>query len=138
VIGLDTNVVVRYLAQDDAKQSAVASRFIEKTLTTENPGFIACVTLCEIAWVLAESYGAARNRIREVIEKLLTSKQLVVESADLAWRALKAWDESTADFSDALIGEVARSQGAAKTVSFDKDAAKLQSFELLVGSDAAQ
>lgn len=132
MIGLDTNVVVRYLAQDDAKQSAIASRFIEKTLTSENRGFIACVTLCEIAWVLAESYGAERKRIREVLEKLLTSKQLAVESADLVWRALKAWDDSAADFSDAMIGELARSQGAEKTVTFDKDAAKLHSFELLV------
>jgi predicted nucleic-acid-binding protein len=131
VIGLDTNVVVRYLAQDDARQSPLATRFVESTLSPENPGFIACVTLCEIAWVLAESYGAGRTRIREVIEKLLTTKQLVVESADLVWKALKAWDGTGADFSDALIGEIARAHGSTKVVTFDKSAAKLESFELL-------
>jgi predicted nucleic-acid-binding protein len=131
LIGLDTNVVVRYLAQDDARPSAVATRFIEGTLTPENPGFIACVTLCEIAWVLAESYGAGRARVREVIEKLLTTKQLMVESADLVWKALKAWDGTSADFSDALIGEIARAHGGGKVVTFDKSAAKLEFFELL-------
>lgn len=131
MIGLDTNVVVRYLAQDDARQSPLATRFVESTLSPENPGFIACVTLCEIAWVLAESYGAGRTRIREVIEKLLTTKQLVVESADLVWKALKAWDGTGADFSDALIGEIARAHGSTKVVTFDKSAAKLESFELL-------
>jgi predicted nucleic-acid-binding protein len=131
MIALDTNVVVRYLAQDDPKQSAVATRFIEGTLTQENPGFVACVTLCEIAWVLAESYGAGRERVRQVIEGLLTAKQLFVESADLVWKALKALDETAADFSDALIGEIARFHGSEKVVTFDKAAAKLSAFELL-------
>jgi predicted nucleic-acid-binding protein len=131
VIGLDTDVVVRYLAQDDPKQSALATRFIEGTLTQENPGFVACVTLCEIAWVLAECYGAGRQRVREVIEKLLTTKQLVVESADLVSKALRAWDDTAADFSDALIGEIARSHGGERVVTFDKAAAKLETFELL-------
>ncbi len=131
MIGLDTNVVVRYLAQDDARQSAAATRFVESTLTPENPGFIACVTLCEIAWVLAESYDEGRARIREVIEKLLTTKQLVIESADLVWKALKAWDGTSADFSDALIGEIVRARGGGKVVTFDRSAAKLELFELL-------
>jgi predicted nucleic-acid-binding protein len=130
VIGLDTNVVVRYLAQDDARQSAVATRFIEGRLTPDNPGFIACVTLCEIAWVLAEAYGADRRRIRQVIEQLLATKQIVVEAADTVWKALRAWSDS-GDFSDALIGEIALAHGSQKTVTFDKAAAKLQAFELL-------
>ena len=131
MIGLDTNVVVRYLAQDDPKQSAIAARFIEQSLTAENPGFITCVTLCEIAWVLVEAYGSSRDAVHEVIEKLLTTKQLVVESADVVWKALKRLDGTSADFADALIGEISRSQGASKIVTFDRAAAKLDGFELL-------
>lgn len=132
MIGLDTNVVVRYLAQDDARQSAVATRFIETSLSPQTPGFIAAVTLCEIAWVLADAYGADRERIREVIEKLLTTKQLVVEDADLVWKAMRTWEGASAGFSDALIGEIALARGSDRVVTFDKSAAKLETFELLV------
>jgi predicted nucleic-acid-binding protein len=131
VIGLDTNVVIRYLAQDDARQSAAATRLFEKTLSPENPGFLSLVTVCEIAWVLAESYGTDREGIREVIAGLLGSKQVRVQSAELVWKALRAWQGSGAGFSDALIGEIALAEGAGKTLTFDKAASRLGSFALL-------
>jgi predicted nucleic-acid-binding protein len=131
VIGLDTNVVIRYLTQDDPRQSAAATRLFENTLSVENPGFVSVITLCEICWVLAESYGADRERIRAVIEGLLGSKQVLVESSELVWKALRAWQGSAAAFSDALIGEVAAAQGADHVATFDKAAAKLARFRLL-------
>lgn len=131
MIGLDTNVVVRYLVQDDPKQAALATRLIERSLSQDNPGFITTVTLCEIAWVLAGCYAADRPRIRAVIEALLATKQLKIESADLVWKALKAWGASSADFSDALIGQIVIAHSGSKTVTFDRAAAKLQGFELL-------
>jgi predicted nucleic-acid-binding protein len=60
VIGLDTNVIVRYLAQDDARQAAVATRLIEGSLTAEARGFISIVTLAEVVWVMASNYRATR------------------------------------------------------------------------------
>ena len=131
MIALDTNVVVRYIAQDEPRQSALATRLLEKVLTAENPGFIPLVTLCEIAWVLEECYAADRARVRKVVEELLRTRQLEVESAELVWKALRAWQGSSADLSDAIIGQVALARGAAKVVTFDKAAAKLPSFELL-------
>lgn len=131
MIALDTNVVVRYIAQDDARQSAAATRLMEKSLDAENPGFISLVTLCEVAWVLEDCYDASRDRIRQVVEGLLGTKQLQVESPELVWKALRAWQASTADLSDAIIGESGLAYGASKTVTFDKSAAKLPSFELL-------
>ncbi len=131
MIGLDTNVVVRYLVQDDPKQSAIATRFMERTLSADHPGFVAAVTLCEIAWVLAECYAADRKRIREVVEGLLASKQIVIEGADLVWKALRAWEGVPADFSDSLIGQIAIAQGGEKTVTFDRAAARLDAFQLL-------
>ena len=132
MIGLDTNVIVRYVTQDDPRQSAAATRLFEKTLSAEHPGFVSAITLCEICWVLAESYGADRERIRAVLEGLLGSKQVVVESSELAWRALRAWQGSTADFSDALIGEIAAANGEDQVATFDKAAAKLPRFRLLI------
>jgi len=131
VVGLDTNVVVRYLAQDDPKQSAAANKLFETVLTPDEPGFVSAVVLCEIAWVLAECYGADRARIRTALEGLLVARQLSVEAPDTVRKALRAWGESGADFADALIGAVAASHGAAKTVTFDRAAAKLPGFELL-------
>ena len=131
MIGLDTNVVIRYLVQDDPKQAALATKFIERSLSAENPGLVTLICLCEIVWVLAECYDADRKRIRAVIEGLLATKQIRVESADLVWKAVRAWDATAADFSDALIGEIVRASDGAKTVTFDRAAARLPTFELL-------
>jgi len=131
VIGLDTPVVVRYLAQDDPRQSAVASRLFEKTLTRENPGFISLVTLCQIAWVLGDAYAADRAAVRTVVEGLLAARQVVIEDAELVWRALRAWEGSAGDFSESLISQILTARGCERTVTFDKIAAKLPGFELL-------
>lgn len=131
MIGLDTNVVVRYLVQDDRAQASAATALIERTLSADSPGLITGVTLCEIVWVLAECYAADRSRVDAVIEGMLTSRQLIVEDAAEVWAALGDWRESNADFSDALIGRLVAAQGGAKTVTFDRSAAKLPSFELL-------
>lgn len=131
MVGIDTNVLVRYLTQDDAKQAALATRFIEDRLSTENPGFVSTVTLCEIAWVLAVSYGADRKGIRRTVENLLATKQLVIERAELVWKALRASEGAPADFSDALIGQIAAAHGCGKTVTFDRAAGKLPGFQLL-------
>ena len=131
MIGLDTNVVIRYLTQDDAKQAALASRLFEHTLSAEHPGFVGFITLCEIAWVLTECYDADKAQIRAVMEGLLSSKQILVEEAELVWKALRAWEKSSADFSDALMGQAAAARGCEKVVTFDKAAARLPGFELL-------
>lgn len=133
MIGLDTNVVIRYIVQDDARQSAAATRLIEKSLTATSPGFISLVTLAEIGWVLEECYGADRDRIAAVVEGLLSSRQILVEQAEVAWRALRAWKDSPADLSDTLIGEVALAAGCSKVVTFDRKASKVGGFELVGG-----
>ena len=131
MIGLDTNVVVRYLTQDDGRQSALANRLFERTLSPENPGFVSVVTLCEIVWVLADCYAAGPERIRSVVEGLVGSKQLQVQSKDEVWKALRAWPGSAADFADVLIGEICLSEGATHVATFDKKAGRLPSFKLL-------
>jgi predicted nucleic-acid-binding protein len=131
LIGLDTNVVVRYLVQDHPTQSAAATRLMERVLSADLPGLITDITLCEIVWVLTECYGADRDRIESVIEGLLASRQLVVEDAETVWNALRDWRASSADFSDALIGRQVIARGGEKTVTFDRAAAKLPRYELL-------
>lgn len=131
MIGLDTNVVIRYLVQDDKKQSAAATRFIEKSLTTDVPGYINHITLCEIVWVLQRCYDVTNQQLRDIIEGLLTTKQLIVENVEVAWKALRAYDANSADFCDALIGQANIHRGCEHTVTFDKKAASLPEFDLL-------
>ncbi|MGB5306818.1 MAG: type II toxin-antitoxin system VapC family toxin [Gammaproteobacteria bacterium] len=131
MIGLDTNVVIRYLVQDDKKQSAAATRFIEKSLTTDAPGFINHISLCEIVWVLQRCYGVTKPQLREIIEGLLTTKQLNVENVEVTWKALRAFDANSANFCDALISQINIHSGCEYTVTFDKKAASLPGFDLL-------
>ena len=131
MIGLDTNVVIRYLVQDDKKQSAAATRFIEKSLTMDAPGYINHISLCEIVWVLQRCYGVTQPQVREIIEGLLTTKQLDVENVEVTWKALRALDANNADFCDALIGQINIHSGCEYTVTLDKKAAGLPGFDLL-------
>lgn len=125
MIGLDTNVVVRYLMQDELEQAGRATAFIERHLSAESPGFISLVVFAEIAWVLRSCYGIDRDNIGRTFRALLETRQLWVERTDLVVRALRRYAENTADFSDALIVELARDQGCTETVSFDRKANRL-------------
>jgi len=131
VIGLDTNVVVRFLVQDDQVQSAIANRFMSR-LGREKPGFISSVVLAEITWVLSRAYKSSREDIARAVEGLLRSAELIVENADAAYRALAIYQASpSAEFADALIAETASLAGAAETVTFDKNAASSLGMRLL-------
>jgi predicted nucleic-acid-binding protein len=131
VIGLDTNVIVRYLAQDDVRQAAIATRLIEGSLSAEARGFVSIVTLAEIVWVMSSNYRAARAAVADIVEGLLTAPQLAIEKADVIWRALRAFRDSKADFSDAVIVELGRDAGCTKTITFDRHAAAHPGFETL-------
>jgi len=102
MIGIDTNVLVRYVVQDDPRQAAIASQFIETTLGEDEPGWIASVVLCEFVWVLEAAYGYARNSIAPTLQRLFEIDRFRIEAPSLAWRALDEY-RAGADFSDALI-----------------------------------
>jgi predicted nucleic-acid-binding protein len=130
LIGLDTNVLVRYLMQDDARQSARASQLIE-SLNADEPGFLPVVTVVELVWVLTGSYGLARAQVATVLETLLRSKELVVDRADLVSQALGRYASGGADFADALIERIAAAAGCSATMTFDTGAAKSASMSLV-------
>lgn len=131
MIGVDTNVIVRFLAQDDAVQSPIATRFISR-LSRERPGFVSAVVLAEITWVLARAYKASRADIAAAIEGLLRSAELVVENADAAYRALARYQNSkSVEFADALIAQISALAGADEFVTFDHGAASELGLRLL-------
>lgn len=122
MIGLDTNVLVRYLAQDDRAQAAAATAVIENECTADTPGFVGLVVLAEVVWVSESSYGASRSDVAEIVKRLLSIRQLQVQDAEVAWQALRQFEAGRADFADCLIHRSAEAAGCHKTVSFDKRA----------------
>ena len=129
--GLDTNVLVRYLVQDDPRQSAMATRFIETQCTDDNPCFIGQIVLCELAWVLESNYQQNRAEIAAIIEQLLQVGQLEVMYPEVVWRALNDYKKSNVDFPDHLVARINESKGCETTLTFDKKASRAPSFQLL-------
>ena len=123
MIGLDTNVLIRYVAQDDPKQSPKATRLIE-SLTIDAPGYVSVVSVVELVWVLIGAYTSTKTEICEVLETLLRTKEIVVADADIVWKALRLFKEGKADFADCLIERSAQEAGCGYTATFDRDAAK--------------
>jgi predicted nucleic-acid-binding protein len=131
MIGLDTNILVRYLAQDDPLQSPIATDLMEHRLTEEEPGFISVVAMAEVAWVLECAYGLANRDIAAAIEGVLQAEALVVESEQEVFAAMVALKEGRGSFADALIGALGAKAGCSRTVTFDRRAQRLSEFELL-------
>jgi len=130
MIGLDTNILVRYLAQDDPTQSAIATDIMESRITEENPGFISVVAMVETVWVLDRAYGLASSEIAAALERILQADTLVVESEQEVFQATMALKEKRGSFADALIGALDAKAGCTRTLTFDKSALGLPGFEL--------
>ncbi|MCF8030834.1 MAG: type II toxin-antitoxin system VapC family toxin [Desulfohalobiaceae bacterium] len=124
MIGLDTNVLVRYLTQDDPEQALRASRLIEAQCTREVPCRIALIVLCELVWVLRGAYGYEKALIIQVLEGILASSELRVENEDAARSALAAFRNGPADFADYVIACANRAAGCDTTYSLDRKLAQ--------------
>ena len=128
--GLDTNVLVRYLANDDPAQTPLAQNLIN-SFTSQEPGFISLVSLVETVWVLTGVLGYNRTAAGKAVETLLEAEDIRMQYPDLVWRALRQFRTSNADFSDCIIGALGADSGCEVTVTFDRQAAKLPGFRLL-------
>ena len=131
MIGLDTNVLVRYLVQDDLQQAQKASTMIWTRCTLEQPCFINRIVLCELVWVLETAYQYERNTIADVLERILRTQQFVIENVDIAWTAWRTFCQNRADFADCLLGCSNRQYTCETTYTFDRDASRLEDFLLL-------
>ena len=131
MIGIDTNILVRYIVQDDPIQTAHAVAFIE-SLTSHNPGYISLVAIVELYWVLRRSIRTTRAGFLITMQTLLGSVDLVIQEEALVRGALRQTANSSADFSDCLIAECSRAAGCDRIVTFDKAAAKMAGMTLLI------
>ena len=130
MIGLDTNVVVRYIMQDDARQAALANQLIE-SLSPASCGYISLICLAELYWVLDHTYKLSRTQLQQALRSILTSETLLVENAELVGKAFHAYSNGNADFDDCLIAQCSKAGGCSAVMTFDKTAAKSSGMTLL-------
>jgi len=130
MIGLDTNILIRYLTQDDPIQSRKAAEILERRLTEENPGFIGVVVMAEIVWVLDRAYGLADSEIVAAIERMLQIDVLLVENEQEVFTATIMLKEGRGSFADALIAELGSRAGCLHTLTFDEKALRLSGFKV--------
>ena len=131
MIGLDSNVLVRYVVQDDVDQAQAATALIEGECTDESPGHVDAVVLAEVVWVLTSAYGFPKESIVRVIHQLLRTTEIKIENSDAAWAALRQFEAGTADFADHLIAWRNRAAGCRVTYTFDRRAARERHFAVV-------
>jgi predicted nucleic-acid-binding protein len=131
MIGIDTNVLVRYMTEDDPEQTKVVHRFLLTCRSEMEAVFISSVVLCEAAWVLRSTYRIDKARILNAVEHLLSADLFLVERADAARVAIQQARSESGDFADYLIGAIHLGQGCRHTVTFDRDLKNSPAFRVL-------
>ncbi len=131
MIGVDTNVLVRYLAQDDRVQAAQATRFFETILSPDEPGYVPTIVLAELVWVLEGNYAFTRDQVATLVDALLRTRQLRFQDTDSASQALGDFKAGKADYVDCLVQRLGAAAGCGHTVTFDRVAARLPGMRLL-------
>ena len=130
MIGLDTNVILRYLLQDDPKQALQANIIIDQ-LSEQDPGFINLVTVLEVVWVLRSLLKQAPSQIATHLENLLVADTLEIQNEQQVFEAAFALKRGAGEFEDALIGALNTWSGCSHTLTFDRKAAHLPHFQAI-------
>ena len=129
--GLDTNVLVRYLAADDAKQLATIEELMEEGLRDREPFFLPAIVLCELVWVLARSYDQGKSQIIQAIEQILDMDQFRIEYDAIVRRSLASFRNGKGNFSDYLIAEISKQNGCRDFVTFNRALKNTAGFTVL-------
>lgn len=131
MIGLDTNVLVRYIMQDDPKQSPKATEIVE-SLEGVGSGYVTLVSIVELVWVLSACFDLTHSQVAQALDSIIRTKQFKIENADQVIRALRVFKVGKSDFSDCLIERTANSAGCEKTITFDVNASKHAGMILII------
>jgi predicted nucleic-acid-binding protein len=130
MIGLDTNVLVRYIVQDDLAQSRKATMLIE-SLTDESPGFVSIAALVELVWVVQGCYAASKDDTVAILDRLSRTRTLRLENMDVVSKAVRVYAASSADFADCLIESAGSHAQCSHTATFDGNASKTAGMQLI-------
>ncbi|WP_342270297.1 PIN domain-containing protein [Rickettsia endosymbiont of Orchestes rusci] len=131
MIGIDTNVLVRYLTQDDEKQATIVN-IVNKVISQyENQAqsiFINNIVICELIWVLERGYKYSKKEITDAVRAILSTTEFVFEQPETLWLSLNDYEKYNADFSDILLGKINKVYGCISTITFDNKAVTLKEF----------
>ena len=127
MIALDTNVLLRYVIDDDPVQSAGAARLIDDELTAVSPGFVSLIVICEMIWAMMQTYCLPRANVARTLEGLLNMARLEIEAREIVRQAVLL----SGDIADAIIHLTGRENGCSHTLTFDKKFARMDGVELL-------
>lgn len=122
MIGIDTNILVRYLTQDDIEQAKTAESLLDKYLTKPKSVFVNNIIICELIWILDRGYKYSKDQIIKVVRQILSTEEFAFENQNVLWLALEQFEKKRLDFSDALIGQLNKNKGCESTFTFDKAA----------------
>ncbi|AFZ45745.1 PilT protein domain protein [Halothece sp. PCC 7418] len=125
---IDTNVLIRYIIEDDPEQAQKATEAIEQ-LTTEKQGFISCIVLCELNWVLKTAYKISKPERVATLQKVLSVPVFEIEQLDCCLKALRRYEKGKADFSDYLIQQIGEKHGYEILLTFDQKASRETGFQ---------
>ena len=131
MVGLDTNVILRYLLQDDPKQTPLANHIVDQVLSDQNPGLISLVTVLEIVWVLRSLLKQTPTEIATHLEHLLAADSLAVQNGQQVFEAAFALKRGIGEFENALMGALNSWAGCPHTLTFDKRALRMPYFQLV-------
>ena len=131
MIGLDTNILIRFLVRDEPAQTAKALSLVQ-SLTAEEPGWISLAVIMELAWVLTKTYQVSRLELVRILKVLLSRKEILLEQPEVLHNAVEIYRGSTAGFADSLLSASAEATGCSQIFTFDRDAAKTAGMTLLL------
>jgi predicted nucleic-acid-binding protein len=130
MIGVDTNILVRYFTQDDVEQAKIVEQLIDTHATSAHSLFINHIVICELIWVLERGYKYHKEAISKLLKQMLSTEEFAFENQKLLWLALTQYQQNNLDFSDALIGEINKEADCLETLTFDQRAIKAHNFKL--------
>jgi predicted nucleic-acid-binding protein len=125
---LDTNVLVRFLVEDDPAQTAAAKRVLKAATDAGETLFVSDVVLIEITWVLGRSYQVNRQGLHGVIGRLLQARQLSFRNRSVFLQALERFEKGKGDFADYVVFELAKEAGHQEVITFDQALLKEAGF----------
>ena len=131
MIGIDTNILIRFFAEDDPAQFQLARALMEKRLTVKEPGYVTVVTMAELVWVLRRSYGLSEEEVFRIVELMLRIDVLIIQNGGEVGTAAAEMRAGRGTFADLLIRELSGTAGCKTTMTFDRKASRLDGFTLL-------
>lgn len=130
MIGLDTNILVRFFVKDEPEQTRLAVNLIY-TLTPKEQGWVGLAVVLELIWALTRIYRVKRDRLTRILDTLLASRDIVVEQSEIVHESLNLYRRGNTDLPDCLIACSAKAAGCSRTVTFDRRAARDAGMRLL-------